>query len=436
MTARPESYPAAGRDRKLVRTMAGRCAVLFPGPDAYTPGALSSLARSEPLVGELLSDVDHAAALARRPPVSPLLLDEDAPALDALATTAPAELHTAVFAAEFVLFQLLTGRHRLRPDVLLGHGFGDLVALTAAGILDLRQGMALVAARDDALAARPAAPGGMMALALSGARAMHLLAALGEWTVSVSAHDGPRQCVVSGPRTALDRVYTAAGALGVRAVRLCAPYAFHSRELGAAADEFAEYSGAAVRPRHGRHLVYSATLGRSLDGPEDTAALIAAHLVRPVRFADAVRALHAEGVDVFVECSPRSALTEHVTATVPGVTAIAPLHRRATAADVAAALASACDVPTGRRAEQQEAAPVVPRPRGPLGPVRLPPPRREPSVRTPAEPTAAGARRTRRARPGDVLAGAPPSDPDAAVIATGGVRGTTGGPGRSGVAPC
>ncbi|MFK3731383.1 acyltransferase domain-containing protein [Streptomyces sp. NPDC088090] len=313
------------------------CAVMFPGQGAYLPGALALLAEDEPLVRETLRVLDRAAGRVGRSAPSRLLLDEDAPSLAELVVTSPADLHVALFTAEMALFRLLTERHGLRPAVLIGHSFGELVALTAAGVYDPDEGMALVAARDDAFAACPPGEGGMVALAVSASRATGLLTGLGEWEVTVAADNSPRQCVVSGPAAALERVREAAGALGIGATGLRVPYAFHHRMLAGVADDFARRA-AALRTGQARHVLHSAILGRRLEGPDGVADLVAAHLVRPTRFTEAVRRLHADGVDLFVECGPRGVLSDLVEATVPGVRVVAPLRRRAGGRAVADAL--------------------------------------------------------------------------------------------------
>lgn len=323
--------------------MSDRCALLFPGQGAYVPGVFRSLAPAEPLVGEVLEGVDRAAARAGRAAVSPLLLDPGSPSLGELVESSPPDLHLAIFAAEIALFRLATERCGLRPDVLVGHSFGELVALTAAGVYDVEQGARLVMARDSAFAACPPERGGMLALGLSASRTSGLLGALGEWQICVAADNGPRQCVVSGPEQPLGRVRKAAEAIGVGATPLPVPYPFHNPCLAPVAREFADRA-AALGAGPARYRVYSAILGRTLDGAEDTAALVAAHLVRPTRFVDAVRALHADGVGTFVECGARGVLTDLVGTIVPGITAIAPLRRRGTAEEILGALRGAGDV--------------------------------------------------------------------------------------------
>ncbi|MFE7615853.1 acyltransferase domain-containing protein [Streptomyces sp. NPDC057496] len=356
---------------------------MFPGQGAYLPAVLARLAVDEPLVEEVLRPLDATAVRLGRSAPSRFLLDERAPALSELVDEAPADLHTALFAAEMVLFRLLTERHKLCPDVLLGHSFGELVALTAAGVYEPAEGMALVAARDEAFATRPPERGGMLALAMSASRAEGLLVGLGEWEVTLAADNSPRQCVVSGPAEPLDRVRRAAGAIGVGVTELRVPYAFHHRMLADVAGDFTRRA-TALRAGPARRLLHSAILGRRVDDTDAVADLVAAHLVRPTRFTDAVRLLHAQGVEVFVECGPRGTLSDLVTATVPGVRVIAPLRRRVGGPELAESLSGLTPSLRTTSTPRTTSAPHVP-------PTPAVPPAPPESASPPAEETPSGA---------------------------------------------
>ncbi|MEW1552085.1 acyltransferase domain-containing protein [Streptomyces tsukubensis] len=313
--------------------MVSSCVILFPGQGAYFPGALAALAAHEPVVAETVDAADDMAVRSGTESVSPLLLDTEAASLADLARSSPALLHSAIFTVEMALFRLLTQKYGVRPRLLLGHSFGELTALCAAGFYSLEDGFRLVSARDAAFASRSFKAGGMVALECSAIRGRHLLAAAGEDEVSLAADNGPRQCVVSGPEDALRRVLEAAQALRIQARRLLVPYPFHHRCLAGVAEDFGERaSSLTVRPA--RYPVYSAILGGEVGDGVGVAALAASHLVRPSRFADAVRVIHARGAEVFLECGPRGTLTDLMAGLAPGVLALAPLRRRAGSADL------------------------------------------------------------------------------------------------------
>ncbi len=68
--------------------------------------------------------------------------------------------------------------------------------------------------------------------------------------------------------------------------------------------------------------VYSPILRRYYDESDVLPDLLAAHLVQPVAFADALRRVHADGGRVFVECGALTALTRLVRSVVPHGTTV------------------------------------------------------------------------------------------------------------------
>lgn len=331
--------------------MDSRNVFLFPGQGGYLPGVLGAVAAEYPQVRHTLDAVDRVATGAGRRPVSPLLLAEDAPALQVLARDDPAALHLAIFATEAATFQLLTDVFGLRPDVLLGHSFGEIPALTAAGVFTIEDAAFVVAQRDEALERFAPPPGGLVAVGTSHRRMRDLLGALEEWGLALAADNSPDQVVVSGPDDGLDRLRVVAEALGLIVTRLRVPYPFHNRLLLDAANDFAERI-ARVPRRMPRIRVYSPLLRRQVDDIEDVDQVVLGHLTRPTWYLDAVREVHALSARRFVECGPRGVLTDLVEQIVPGTRTLAPLRQRTDARALRAALES-----------WSAGGPVVPRPR-------------------------------------------------------------------------
>jgi [acyl-carrier-protein] S-malonyltransferase len=304
-------------------------ALLFPGQGAYLPGGLGSLLKQYPRLVDVLTVVDNIAAEYRRAPVSPLLRDPTAPSAEELIAEDPARSNLAIFACSMALHQVLVAEQGMTFDVLLGHSFGEIAALTAAGVVSLEDGARLVAERDAAFEKYPPRPGGMLSLTLSESRTEHLLAAVGSFGAAVAAANAPAQTVVSGLDEDLAAIQSIAEAAGVSCTRVRAPYAFHNRALWTVAEEWRTRL-AAIPFREPRTRVHS-PIAQDYYGPgDDLREAVVSHLVRPVRFAETVRRLHAEGIGTFVECGARSILTDLVTQNLPGVSTQAPLRGRTT----------------------------------------------------------------------------------------------------------
>ncbi|MFJ1751556.1 ACP S-malonyltransferase [Kitasatospora sp. NPDC088134] len=125
-----------------------------------------------------------------------------------------------------------------RPDVLIGHSFGEYNALEAAGALSFADALHLVRARAQATSRTP---GAMTAVVgLTGRQLTAALAADGIADVYVSNYNDPRQLVLAGLAPALERAETAlerAGARLVRRLNVTGP--FHSPLMREAAEQFA-----------------------------------------------------------------------------------------------------------------------------------------------------------------------------------------------------
>ncbi|MER7174418.1 ACP S-malonyltransferase [Streptomyces mesophilus] len=320
--------------------MTPRTAFLFPGQGAYLPGILTRIAPEVPEVAALLAEIDEAAEADPQSGVAFLLTDTGAPALDVLVEHDPLRLDLALFAGALATYHVIRATG-VRPDVLAGHSFGELAALTACGALTVQDATRFIVTRDSAF--RKAAPpaGGMLAMPLDGRRTAHLVGLLDDPALALAVENGPDDCVVSGPADALARAARLARALGVDSVEVPAAYPFHNPVLRDVADELARRT-AEWTVTEPRTPVFSSALGRSITTESDVRLLAAFHLVRPVRFYDGLRRLHQDGVRAFVESGPRTLLTRLAKAALPpGVTTVAPMDRRRTPAEVAESLQGA-----------------------------------------------------------------------------------------------
>lgn len=298
-------------------------AILFGGQGAYAPGALADLP-GDPAgkLDEVLRVVDGVAAEHGRGPVSGLLRAPGGPSAGELAERDPFALQLAIFALGLAGEQLALRQlaAEARP-ALVGHSMGEIAALTAAGAFELADGARLVAHRAEALAAALGRRrGGMVSLQLSAARTQSLVELLDDAETAVAVRNAPGLTVIAGPEEALAQAVRLADALGARAGRLPAPYAFHSPMLGVAAERFARaIGGIAQRPLRAR--VYSPVAQRWVSDAMDLKQLLVRQLTAQVDFLAALRALHEAGVEQFVEGIP-SGLMTLVKRSVPGQAAL------------------------------------------------------------------------------------------------------------------
>ncbi|GAB3085358.1 SDR family NAD(P)-dependent oxidoreductase [Micromonospora schwarzwaldensis] len=285
------------------RVSDGRLAVLFGGQGGQRAGMGRELHAAYPVYAEAF---DAAAAELDRHltghPVADVVLAPDGDAraalLDETRYTQP-----ALFAVEVALHRLLES-WGVRPDLLLGHSIGEIAAAHVAGVLTLADAAALVAARGRLMQALPAG-GAMVAVEADETEvAPHLTDRVG-----LAAVNGPTSVVLSGDADAVEAVAATLRAAGRRTSRLRVSHAFHSPRMAPMLDAFREVA-AGLTYRAPQLPVVSTLTG----APVDAARLTSpehwvAHVRDTVRFADGVRALHAEGATTFLEIGPGGVLT-------------------------------------------------------------------------------------------------------------------------------
>ncbi|WP_432049244.1 acyltransferase domain-containing protein, partial [Streptomyces asiaticus] len=155
---------------------------------------------------------------------------------------------------------------------------------------------------------------------------------LGRWgeRLSVAAVNGPSAVVVSGDADALDELLAGCEADEIRARRIPVDYASHCAHVEAIEDELRQ-ALAGINPRPSSVPFYSTVTGGVLDTEELDAAYWYRNLRQTVRFDETVRALLADGFQVFVEASAHPVLTMAVEQTAEDhgsrVTATGSLRR-------------------------------------------------------------------------------------------------------------
>ncbi|MFI2478661.1 SDR family NAD(P)-dependent oxidoreductase, partial [Nocardia xishanensis] len=207
----------------------------------------------------------------------------------------------ALFAVEVALARLLRS-WGARPDFVVGHSIGGVVAAHVAGVLPLADACVVVAARGRLMQAARG-DGAMLAIQATEAEVLPSL----DERVSVAAVNGPASVVVSGDSEAVALV--AAHFEDRKTRRLDVSHAFHSPHMDPVLDEF-ERVVAGVTLAAPAIPVISDSTGTLLTEEQATAPRYwAEHIRRTVRFDEAMASLRAHGVRRCVELGPDGVLS-------------------------------------------------------------------------------------------------------------------------------
>lgn len=188
------------------------------------------------------------------------------------------------------------------PDAVIGHSQGEIAAAYVGGAIGLEAAAAVVAQRSCALAT---VSGGAMAAV--GLPVAALQPRLGSG-VSVAAVNSSASTVLTGDREALTTLLAELEQENVFGRLLAVDYASHGPDMDPLRERLAaELAGIVTGPA--AITWYSTVTGEPLPAEPLAADYWYRNLREPVRFADTIERMIADGYRFFVESSPHPTLT-------------------------------------------------------------------------------------------------------------------------------
>ena len=289
----------------------GDIAFLFPGQGSQYVGMGADLAMTFDLArsrwDRAAAAVDGDTPLHRVVFPVPAFTDDDRRAQSARLTSTewaqPAIGVTSL--AQLAILRALG----VAPAMVGGHSYGEVTALHAAGVLSDTDMVRVARRRGELMAAAAATTSGAMTAVSRPAPEVEAL--LMDWGVPVvvANANSPRQTVLSGATEAIADVETRLTAAGFTCTRLPVATAFHSPIVSPACAPFLDSLEDVPFEMPGLPVYANATAAPYAADAAGMRALLADQIASPVRFADMITRMHADGVRTFVEVGPGTVLT-------------------------------------------------------------------------------------------------------------------------------
>jgi len=290
-----------------------RVAFIVPGQGAQWVGMGRELLASEPVFRDAIA---RCEAAARRyidwSIIEQIELNEESPGylMDRIDVIQPVLVALAIGYAEWLAAQ------GIRPDAVVGHSMGEVGSAYIAGAIDLDAAMRIICRRSS-LMREQSGRGAMALFDLSIADAEARIGNRAD-RVAVAVSNSPRSSVISGDPQIVDAILSECERDGVFCRRVNVDVASHSPHMDDAAARLREELNDLKTCTE--HLaLYSTVLARRVAASEFGGDYWAQNLRRPVRFADAVTAMLADGISVFIELGPHPVLLPAVQQTAQAV---------------------------------------------------------------------------------------------------------------------
>ncbi|WP_129726192.1 type I polyketide synthase [Ectobacillus funiculus] len=291
-----------------------KVAVVFPGQGSQYPNMLREALEHFPLAAEFMAQVDEEYQVLCGRTLSSTFFTERSKDFQ----QTDEDIHCAVFAINCAMFTLLRA-YGLEFDAAIGQSAGELAAFVAAEALSLRDALRVVRERTlSVLSLSTEDAGKMLTVYCSAMEAREYFKEVSGYC-DISADNSPRMCIVSGETEAIRALRGIYEKAGIQTELLPVSHGYHSLLISHAKKPYRSALDTCTFYQPVYDIISTIT-GSSLRylRVDDYPALLESQFVEPVRLQQAVENAHEAGMQLFIECGPKWAISTFISEILEG----------------------------------------------------------------------------------------------------------------------
>lgn len=207
----------------------------------------------------------------------------------------------SLFISEYSLAKTLLALG-IKPDVLIGHSIGELVAATISGIWSVQNAMKIVKMRGELMQKQPASS--MLAVLADFESIQHLLTE----NCYLALKNTTNKCVVGGETKEIEQLNQKLSELKINATILRTSHAFHTPIMKQAREAFYDFMKEIELSEPSVPIVSNLTGEYVTEGEMTTPEYWADHIVSPVCFEESLNQVLDNSSGIFIEIGPGNTL--------------------------------------------------------------------------------------------------------------------------------
>ncbi|MBC7883799.1 MAG: acyltransferase domain-containing protein [Anaerolineae bacterium] len=295
----------------------GKVVALFPGQGSQYLNMGRALTMNFPQLREIYATLDRLFVAEGMRPVSQVVFP--VPALDAEEQSSQEQALLETKYSQATTSAMSAGHYKLlreagfKADFVVGHSFGELTALWAAGVFDEETYYFLVKERGKAMAACVEAEGERGSMLAVGGDWEQIQQEMKDLPQVIAANwNSGNQVVLAGASNGIFQAQKRLEEKGYRVKLLPVAAAFHTPLVRHAQERFAQAVQTVAFHKPQIPIFSNATATIYPTQPQAIRKILEDNILQPVLFKKEIENVHSQGGGIFVEFGPKGVLTNLV----------------------------------------------------------------------------------------------------------------------------